>query len=130
MEMIRAATLAWLCSGRRSDEIAQLRVGCVRWQHGGMPLPGDSGEVLARDAVCLLDVPTHKTGTAFTKPVDPLLGKAIEAWQAIRPEQPKMLDRKTTEKVDFLFTHRAKRLTKTYINTTVIPSLCRNAAGP
>ena len=24
------------------------------------------------DAVCLLDVPTHKTGTAFTKPVDPL----------------------------------------------------------
>ena len=25
-----------------------------------------------RDAVCLLDVPAHKTGTAFTKPVDPL----------------------------------------------------------
>ncbi|MET8630973.1 hypothetical protein ABZW30_46085 [Kitasatospora sp. NPDC004669] len=43
-----------------------------------MPIPGDSGEILARDAVCLLDVPTHKTGTAFTRPVDPLLGKAIE----------------------------------------------------
>ena len=51
MEMIRAITLAWLFSGLRSDEIARLRVGCVRWQHDGMPIPGDSGEVLARDAV-------------------------------------------------------------------------------
>ena len=33
-------------------------------------------------SVCLLDIPTHKTGTAFTKPVDPLVGRAIEAWQA------------------------------------------------
>src|SRR6266576_2836739 len=95
-----------------------------------MPIPGDSGEVLARDAVCLLDIPTHKTGTAFTKPVDPLLGKTIEAWQSIRPEQPKMLDRKTGEHLDFLFAHRAKRLAKTYINTAVIPSLCRKAAVP
>jgi integrase len=130
MEMIRAITLAWLFSGLRSDEIARLRVGCVRWQHDGMPIPGDSSEVLARDAVCLLDIPTHKTGTAFTKPVDPLLGKAIEAWQAVRPEQPKMLDRKISDHVDFLFTHRAKRLAKTYINAAVIPSLCRKAAVP
>ena len=130
MEMIRAITLTWLFSGLRSDEIARLRVGCIRWQHDGRPIPGDSGEVLARDAVCLLDVPTHKTGTAFTKPVDPLLGKAIESWQAVRPGQPKMLDRKTAELVDFLFAHRAKRLAKTYINTAVIPSLCRKAAVP
>jgi len=130
MEMIRAITLAWLFSGLRSDEIARLRVGCVRWQHDGMPIPGDSGQVLARDAVCLLDIPTHKTGTTFIKPVDPLLGKAIEAWQSIRPAQPKMLDRKTSEHVDFLFAHRAKRLAKTYINAAVIPSLCRKAAVP
>ena len=52
-----------------------------------------------RDAVCLLDVPVHKTGTAFTKPVDPLVGQAIEAWQALRPEQPTRLDRKTSEQV-------------------------------
>ena len=49
--------------------------------------------ILARDAVCLLDVPAHKTGTAFTKPVDPLAGQAIQAWQAVRPSQPSMLDR-------------------------------------
>ncbi|MFF3159216.1 tyrosine-type recombinase/integrase [Streptomyces sp. NPDC057910] len=130
IELIRAVTLTWLFGGLRSDEIARLRMGCIRWQHDGFPIPGDSDQVLARDAVCLLDVPTHKTRTSFTKPVDPLLGKAIEAWQELRPRQPKMLDRKTGEQVDFLFAHRAKRLTNTYINTAVIPSLCRKASVP
>jgi len=44
--------------------------------------------VLTEEAVCLLDVPVHKTGTALSKPVDPLVGQAIEAWQALRPAQP------------------------------------------
>jgi integrase len=127
VELIRAITLSWLFAGQRSDEIARLRVGCIRWQHDGMPIPGDSGEVLARDAVCLLDVPTHKTGTAFTKPVDPLLGQGIEAWQAVRPDQPAMLDPKTGELADFLFAHRARRVAKHYINETIIPMLCRKA---
>ncbi len=130
IELIRAITLVWLFAGQRSDEIARLQVGCVRWQHDGLPIPGDSAEVLARDAVCLLDIPTHKTGTAFTKPVDPLLGKAIEAWQAVRPDQPKMLDRKTGEHADFLFAFRARHVGKTYINTAIIPSLCRKAGVP
>ncbi|MFD4655925.1 tyrosine-type recombinase/integrase [Kitasatospora sp. NPDC058444] len=130
VELIRAITLTWLFAGQSSDEIARLRVGCIRWQHDGLPIPGDSGEVLARDAVCLLDVPTHKTGTAFTKPVDPLLGKAIEAWQAVRPAQPPMLDPKTGEYADFLFAHRARRVAKHYINTAIIPMLCRKAGVP
>ncbi len=130
VELIRAITLTWLFAGQRSDEIARFRVGCTRWQHDGMPVPGDSGEVLARDAVCLLDVPVHKTGTAFTKPVDPLLGQAIEAWQAVRPAQPPMLDRKTGEYADFLFAHRARRVAKQYINTAIIPMLCRKAGVP
>ncbi|MER6231515.1 tyrosine-type recombinase/integrase [Streptomyces sp. NPDC001616] len=130
VELIRAITLTWLFAGQRSDEIARLRVGCIRWQYDGLPIPGDSGEVLARDAVCLLDVPTHKTGTAFTKPVDPLLGKAIEAWQAVRPAQPQMLDHKTGQLADFLFAHRARRVAKHYINTAIIPMLCRKAGVP
>ncbi|MGW1412161.1 tyrosine-type recombinase/integrase, partial [Streptomyces sp. NPDC002403] len=105
-------------------------MGCIRWQYDGFPIPGDSDEVLARDAICLLDVPTHKIGTSFTKPVDPLLGKAIEAWQELRPPQPKTLDRTTSEQVYFLFAHRAKLLAKTYISTATIPSLCRNAGLP
>ncbi|MGE5285607.1 MAG: tyrosine-type recombinase/integrase [Micromonosporaceae bacterium] len=130
VEMVRAVTLTWLFSGQRSDEIARLRLGCVRWQHNGTPILSGSDQVLARDAVCLLDVPTHKTGTAFTKPVDPLLGQAIEAWQAVRPPQPAMLDRKTGDRVDFLFTIRAKRIGKTYINEKIIPILCRKAGAP
>jgi hypothetical protein len=86
--------------------------------------------VLARDAVCLLDVPTHKTGNSFTKPVDPLMGEAIEAWQKIRPTQPRMLDRKTAEHVDFLFAIRARRVAKHYINQVIIPMLCGKAGVP
>jgi hypothetical protein len=125
VDMVRAITLVWLFSGQRSDEIARLRVGCIRWQHdqppaGDGPRPSDA-------PVCLLDIPTHKTGTAFTKPVDPLLGRAIEAWQALRPAQPPMLDRKTGEKVHFLFAVRAGRISKNYINDTIIPALCHKA---
>jgi hypothetical protein len=68
LELIRAVTLTWLFSGQRSDEIARLRLGCIRWQHDSAGIRGDDPRVLARDAVCLLDVPTHKTGSSFTKP--------------------------------------------------------------
>ena len=109
LELVRAVTLAWLFSGQRSDEIARLRTGCIRWQHDGSEIAGDSQQVLARDAVRLLDVPAHKTGTAFTKPVDPVLGQALDAWQAARPAQPKFTDRRTGELVDLLFAFRARK---------------------
>ncbi|MGB9305403.1 MAG: tyrosine-type recombinase/integrase, partial [Mycobacterium sp.] len=130
MELIRAVTLTWLFSGLRSNEISRLRVGCIRWQHDGLPIAGDSRDILAEDAVCLLDVPVHKTGTAFTKPVDPIVGQAIEAWQALRPDQPKRLDRKTAEHVDMLFSVRAQPVAKEYINHTIIPALCGKAGVP
>lgn len=41
-----------------------------------------------------------------------------------------MLDRKTGEKVHFLFAVRAGRISKNYINDTVIPVLCRKAGIP
>lgn len=129
-ELVRAVTLTWLFSGQRSNEIARLRVGCIRWQHDGTPITGDSQEVLARDTVCLLDVPPHKTGTAFTKPVDPILGQAVDAWQAVRPDQPKFTDRRTGERVDLLFAIRARRVSTHYINNTIIPMLCRKAGVP
>ena len=130
MELIRALTLTWLFSGLRSDEISRLRVGCVRWQHDGLPIPGDSREILATDAVCLLDIPVNKTSSAFTKPVDPIIGQAIEAWQALRPAQPPRLDRKTSEHADLLFSIRAHPVGKTYINRTIIPALCGKAGVP
>jgi integrase len=130
MQLIRALTLTWLFSGLRSDEISRLRAGCVRWQHDGLPIPANSREILAADAVCLLDIPVNKTGTAFTKPVDPIIGQAIEAWQALRPAQPPRLDRKTSENVDLLFSIRAHPVGKTYINRTIIPALCAKAGVP
>ena len=130
MELIRAVTLTWLFSGLRSNEISRLRVGCVRWQHDGQPIPGDSADVHAEDAVCLLDVPVHKTGTAFTKPVDPIVGQAIDTWQALRPAQPRRLDRKTGEHADILFCVRAQPVARDYINHTIIPALCAKAGVP
>jgi integrase len=131
LELVRAVTLAWLFSGQRSDEIARLRTGCIRWQHDdGGAIAGNSDQVLARDAVCLLDVPAHKTGTAFTKPVDPVLGQALDIWQALRPAQPKFTDRRTGERADLLFAFRARRVSTSYINNTVIPVLCRKAGVP
>ena len=130
IQLIRAVTLCWLFSGLRSDELSRLRVGCVRWQHDGQPIVADASDVLADDAVCLLDVPVNKTGTAFTKPVDPLLGQAIEAWQALRPSQPPVLDRKTSEHVDMVFAVRGHPVAKSYINRTIIPALCAKAGVP
>lgn len=68
LELIRAATLTWLFSGQGSDEIARLRLGCIRWQHDGDGIRGDDDRVLARVAVCLLDVPTHKTAARSPSP--------------------------------------------------------------
>ncbi len=130
IELLRAITITWLFSGLRSDEISRLRLGCIRWQHDDQPIAADASTVLARDAVCLLDVPTHKTGTAFTKPVDPLVGQAIEAWQRVRPAQPQSVDRKTGQRVDLLFSVRARAMSKEYINGKIIPTLCDKAGVP
>ena len=130
LELVRAVTLTWFFAGQRSNEIARQRLGCIRWQHDGNPVAGNSECILARDAVCLLDVPAHKTGTAFTKPIDPLLGQAINAWEALRPKQPKRTDKRTGEQVDFLFAYRARAVSSGYINSSIIPMLCRKAGVP
>jgi integrase len=130
VELIQAVTLTWLFSGLRSDEISRLRVGCIRWQHDGQPIAGDAADVLAEDAACLLDVPVHKTGTAFTKPVDPIVGQAIDAWQALRPAQPSRLDRKTGEHAGILFSVRAHPVARDYINRALTPALCAKAGVP
>jgi len=130
MELIRAITLTWLCAGLRSDQIHRLRVGCIRWQHDGQPIAGNAAEILADDAVCLLDVPVNKTSTALTKPVDPIVGQAIDAWQALRPGQPARTDRKTGQTVSMLFSVRAQPVARDYINHTIIPALCAKAGVP
>src|SRR6266852_272836 len=118
MEMIRALTLVWLFAGLRGDEIRRLRVGCVRWQQDNA------------SSVCFLDVPVSKTGTAFTKPVDQIVGQAINTWEKVRPHQPKLCDPKTGEMVDFLFLNRMRGVGPACLNAYLIPKLCRKAGVP
>ena len=116
---VRALAVVWLFAGLRSDEILRLRVGCVPWQ--------SIHDTPGAEPVCLLDVPTHKTGTDFTKPVDPQVGHAIETWEAIRPHQPCCADRKSGEHVDLLFMYRARAIPREFINYSLISTLCRKA---
>ena len=125
LEMLRALAIVWLFAGLRSDELTRLRVGCARQQTVVSGEQPEEGKPL-----CLLDIPVHKTGRAFTKPVDSLVGEAIAAWEAVRPAQPGLVDPKTGEHVQFLFCYRAKRLSKTYLNKTLIPVLCQRAGIP
>jgi len=120
--MVRALVLIWLFSGLRRNEIARLRVGYIRWQ---------SGEDKANEqAVCFLHVPVNKTGTAFSKPVDGVVGRAVEVWEQMRPPQPLSTDLKTGEQVHRLLSHRGRGISGSYINKVVIPLLCSKGAVP
>jgi integrase len=121
IELVRALAVTWLFSGLRADEIARLRTGCVRWQ------PASDA---AQEPVCLLDIPSHKTGAPFTKPVDPLIGRAIEAWERARPVQPLRVDPRTGERVALLYCLRGRRVAREYLNHALIPALCRKAGVP
>jgi integrase len=129
LEMMRALVIVWLFAGLRRDEIRRLRVGCVRWQREDLMIPG-TNEVLPKDSVCMLLVPANKTSPTFVKPVDRVVGEAIEAWEQVRTDTPLMLDKKTGENVYFLFAHRTKPTGLQFINTVVIPMLCRKAGVP
>lgn len=129
LEMVRAIALVWLLGGLRADEICRLRVGCIRWQWPEGLLP-EANAKLETDAICLLDIPTNKTSTAFTKPVDRSLGEAVGIWERVRPNQPPEADPKTGEVVHYLFSYRAYRIGPAYLNRTLIPMLCRKAGVP
>lgn len=88
------------------------------------------GKPIVKNRVCWLDVPVNKTSTAFCKPVDWPVGVAIAEWEHIRPEQPSALDPKTGELVQYLFSCRSQRVGRDYLNSKLIPTLCRKAGVP
>lgn len=128
LALVRAICLVWLFCGLRRDEIIRLRTNCIRWQ-----IDGDVPDLSATSdspSICLLDVPVNKTGQSFRKPVDSIVGEAIEIWCKIRPNLAPMLDRKTNERVHFLFAYKGKRVGRDYINNQLIPMLCCKANLP
>jgi integrase len=129
LEMIKAIILVWLFAGLRRNEICRLRLGCVRWIQNDITIPG-TDEIIPKDAVCYLDVPVNKTGTAYTKPVDRIVGEAIESWLKIRPKQPATIDPKDGSVVDYLFFYRGQKLGYEFINKSIIPMLCKKAGVP
>jgi len=127
---VKALAAVWCYSARRSDEIARLRTGCIRWAWDEA-MRSEAGEVLPEDAYCFLHVPTNKTSTAFWVPVNGVVGRAVEAWEKERPSaQPAVVDAKDHALVDLLFCHRGTPLRKDYINRTLIPILCTRAGVP
>jgi integrase len=122
LALVRAMTITWLFAGLRCDEIRRLRRECIRWR--------DNEDQPGGPQTCLIHVPVNKTGTAFVKPVDPLVGEAIEKWESVRPQQPALLDRKTGELADFLFMYRTRLPSARYLNQVVIPALCTKAGVP
>jgi integrase len=129
IELCRALALVWLFAGLRKNEILRLRLGCIRWQAHDVTVP-ETGDTLPASAVCLLDVPVNKTSTSFTKPVDPIVGEAIAAWEKVRPQGVKLPDEKTGEQIDFLFLIRLTPVGPCYLNDTLIPALCKRAGVP
>jgi len=129
VEMVRALAVVWCFTGLRSDEAHRLRVGCARPQRDDVTIP-ETGALLPKGAACMLDVPVNKTMTAFSKPVHPLVGERIAAWERVRPPQPAARDAKTGEVVEFLFSYRGTHVARVYINKVLIPLLCRCAGVP
>ncbi len=122
LALLRATAMIWLFAGLRADEIFRLRIGAISW--------GPRNEDLTAARVCYLNVPINKTNIAFVKPIDSIVGEAIEEWEKIRPAQPSQLDKKTGEMVDFLLSTRTRRLSQRYLNRIMIPALCRKAGVP
>ena len=101
--MMRALAMIWLFAGLRKDEIAGLRVGCVRRQTRGASPERKEGA-----SVCLLDVPANKTSGACTKPVHSAVRETITAWQELRPAMQAVIDEKTGEVFQVLFGYRGR----------------------
>lgn len=108
----------------RPNEIQRLELDCITWDQGSDDRTGESFRV------CLLKVPANKTSGPFSKPVDPIIGELIEAWQTVRMPQPDITDRKTGRKRPYLFCVRGRLIGRSYLNDRLIPLLCAKAGIP
>jgi integrase len=129
LEMIRAVAAVWLFTALRSDEICRLRLGCIEWPATDIVEP-ETEKRVSREQVCYLHIPANKTSPAFKKPVAPYVGKMIAAWEQVQPHQEPVLDRKSAEKVAYLFSMRGRRLGANYLNAVLIPLLATKANVP
>jgi hypothetical protein len=128
MPFVRAVAIVWTFAALRQDEICRLSVDCIKWSSTTIDLIDNEQRSLP---TCQLMVPVNKTSPAFSKPVDAIVGEAIEAWLKVRPPaQPPLRDRKTGALTAYLFQYRGRKLGPSFLNRTVIPWLCEIAGVP
>ncbi len=119
--LAKTVCIFWLFSGLRLDEIIRMRVGCIHWV---------DGKEKNDHKICILHVPINKTSKAFNKPVDYIIGEYVEIWEKERGVQPQKHEEKTGEIVNYLFMYKGNRISRGYINNSIIPLLCRKAGVP
>jgi integrase len=125
IEMLQAIAVVWLFAGLRSSELRRLDKDCIRWEYTLLDATVE-GEL---PSICYLTVPTNKYKPEFRKPVAGEVGKALEAWLAIRPHQPGIIDPKTLRCEDKLFCVRG-RLIGGRLLRSLIRSMCAKAGVP
>ncbi len=146
LSFYRALGLVWVTSARRPNEIARLRLDCVRedWDpdmsdedghpiewlvalggnQQGTPEPG--AEKIP--TICYLHIPAGKNRGPFWIWLPNYVAEAIRIWKQERPPaQGKLLDQKDREEVEYLFCCRDMRVGWRFINTSLIPPLCARA---
>jgi len=146
LSFYRALGLVWVTSARRPNEIARLRLDCVRqdwdpdmYEEDGHPVErfvtagGNQqgtqeprGEQVPR--ICYLHIPAGKNRGSFWIWLPDYVAEAIKVWKQERPpSQGKLFDQKDRQEVEYLFCCRDMRVGWRFINTSLIPTLCMRA---
>ena len=143
LSFYRALALIWVTSARRPDEIIRLRLECLReeWAPDMLDEDGRPVEHVTLDDVqyqptsegtglklSYLHIPAGKNRGPFWIWIPDYVASQIDAWRRERPpRQSTLLDKKDREEVEYLFCMRERRVGKAFINTSLIPALCRKA---
>jgi integrase len=146
LSFYRALGLVWVTSARRPNEIARLRLDCLRedWeptmndedghpverfvQTSGNPPGARDTEAEKVPTICYLHIPAGKNRGAFWIWLPDYVAEAIKIWKQERPpSQGKLLDQKDREEVEYLFCCRDMRVGGRFINSSLIPVLCARA---
>jgi integrase len=146
LSFYRALGLVWVTSARRPNEIARLRLDCLRedWDPTMYDEDGHSVERFVTASghqqeakntdeekvspICYLHIPAGKNRGAFWIWLPGYVAEAIKVWKRERPpSQGKLLDQKDREEVAYLFCCREMRVGWRFINSSLIPLLCAKA---
>jgi integrase len=141
LSLQRALGLLWVTSARRPNEIARLRLDCLRedWDpemqsdepiviaHPNAQQAPEEGEK-GPPKIYYLYVPTGKNRGPFWIWIPDYTANAIIIWKQERPlQQQKQRDWKTGEEVDLLFCYRDRKVAQDFLNESLIPTLCAKA---